>query len=155
MLKRLIFILCLLSSPQGHAFMELKSNFYASLLLFGRSDKIVKTHNTLLFGSSLVKLGGFYSHENIQENTVDTSYGGTLRVGEATFFELQIGHFERTFTAYSTIEGKGFMGNIILGKHFGRFFGISLMTTIKNITSGMDKRTIVKVLPYFGLRVMF
>lgn len=156
MVIRITFLLfLLLFSASSFAFLELKSNFYGSLLVFGRSDVILSTHNTLLFGGEKFKVGGFYSYEKFQKNTTDTSAGGALRFGEATYLELQVGAYERKFKAHTTMTGKGVMGSLIVGKHFGSIFGFSLMVMGKKITSGMDKRLIVKVLPYFGLRVGF
>jgi hypothetical protein len=146
----LVFYIASLSS---FAFMELKTNFYGSLLVFGRNDVILNTHNTLLFGGDLFKVGAFYSYEPIQENTVDSASGGAIRFGESTFVELQAGSYERKFKAHTSLKGKGVMGNLIIGKHFGRVFGISLIISAKKITSGMDKRTMIKALPYFGLRL--
>jgi hypothetical protein len=155
MLKNLFILLFLSFSFNANAFVEIKSNFYGTIMLFGRTDTILNTHNTILFGDELLKLGGFYSYEAIQENTIDTSMGGALRFGESTYFELQAGAFERQFKAYSTLKGKGFMTNLIVGKHIGNVFGFSIITSIKKISSGMDKRTIVKLLPYFGMRMGF
>ncbi|OIQ16188.1 MAG: hypothetical protein BM556_16140 [Bacteriovorax sp. MedPE-SWde] len=153
MLKKTLVWVLVTISFNSHALFELKSSFYGSLLLFGRSDVIVKTHNTFLLGGDLFKFGAFYTHESIQQNTVDTAMGGAIRFGESTFFELQAGAYEREFKAHSTLKGKGVLGNLIIGKHFGSVFGISLIVTAKKITSGMDKRTMIKALPYFGLRV--
>lgn len=155
MLKKIGILLFLLLSFDCFAFMELKSNFYGSFMAYGRSDTILQTHNSLLFGIDSFKLGGFYTYESYQKNTVDTGLGATVRFGEKTFFELQLGTYQREFSAHTTSKGKGFMGNIIVGAHLGNFFGISLITNIKNISSGMDKRTMAKILPYFGLRVGF
>ena len=155
MLRVIFPLFVLLTSFEASAFMELKSNFYGSLMLFGRTDTILNTHNSLLIGGDIIKFGGFYSYEAIQENTVDISYGGALRIGEVTYFEAHAGLFEREFQAYSTLSGKGFMSNLIIGRHLGNIFGFSILTSIKKITSGMDKRTIVKLLPYFGMRMRF
>ena len=154
MFKRILLLLMFLSS-NAFAFVEFKTSFYGSFLSFGRSDLILSTHNTILFGSENIKFGGFYSFESYQSNTTDTAIGGAFRVGESTFLELQGGAYQRKFEAHSTLKGKGIMGNIIIGKHFGDYFGLSFMLIGKKITSGMDKRLIVKALPYFSLRVGF
>jgi hypothetical protein len=78
-----------------------------------------------------------------------------IRIGDEIFTELQIGPFQRQFTGHTTLKGKGFIGNILLGKHFGKYFGLSLLLSFKKIDSGMDKRIIFKGLPFFGLRVGF
>lgn len=155
-MKKLLLIFIFTSfTYDANALVEVKSNLFASFLSFGRSEIIATTHNTVLLGFDSFKAGAFYSYEKFQENTQDSSLGAAIRFGEKTFFEIQAGAYTRKFTSHTTITGKGLIANLIIGKHFGDYFGLSLYLTAKKITSGMDKRTMIKALPYLGFRIGF
>lgn len=135
---------------------EIKSSFIPSIAFINRTDIIFTSHNTLLVGSDNFWGGFYYGHEIISENVTDQTVGGALRFGQQTFFEMQGGAFVRKFTQYQTnLEGRGFAAQFIYGTHLNNYFGLSLGLSGKRINSGMDKRTIVTLLPLLSLRVGF
>jgi len=138
---------------RANAMLEFKTNFLPSAAIVGRADYVFSSHNTLMVGWDSFRAGGYAAFEAISENVVDQSFGGALRVGNDKYVELQAGYFVRNFKQHETeLEGKGVSGNLILGTHFSQNFGLALFLSGKRINSGMDKRTIVDLLPFLSLR---
>src|SRR5690242_7654211 len=107
-------VLFLLISQNSQALVEFKSNFLPSAAVVGRADLVFSSHNTLLFEMGWLSVGGYAAYETISENVSDQSYGGALRFGKETYFEVQAGAFQRNFTQESTeLKGKGISGNLI------------------------------------------
>lgn len=154
--KHLIFFLSLFLSSYSFASIEFKSSFLPSVAFVNRSDIVFTSHNTLLFGAANFWAGGYFGHEIISENVTDQTLGAAVRFGQQQFFEIQGGAFVRKFTQYETdLEGKGFAAQFIYGTHLNNFFGLSLALSGKRINSGMEKRTIITLLPLLTLRVGF
>lgn len=107
----------------------------------------------MLVGSGSFGAGAYIGHEIISENVTDQTFGAAIRFGQQEFFELQGGAFVRKFIQYQTaLEGKGVAAHLIYGTHINNLFGLSLGLSGKRITSGMEKRTIVTLLPLLTLR---
>jgi hypothetical protein len=139
-----------------YASFEIKSSFLPSFASVNRNDVVFTSHNTLLFGSANFWAGAYVSHEIISENVTDQTLGAAIRFGQQQFFEIQGGAYVRKFTQYKTdLEGKGFATHLIYGAHINNYFGLSLGLSAKRIDSGMDKRTIVTLLPLLTLRAGF
>lgn len=149
----LIFFLFTFFTNYIYAAVELKSSFLPSVAFVNRSDIVFTSHNTLLFGTGQMWVGGYFGHEIISENVTDQTIGGALRFGQQTFFEIQGGAYTRKFTQYQTdLKGKGFAAQLIYGTHLNNYFGLSAALSGKRITSGMEKRTIITLLPLLTLR---
>lgn len=145
----LIFFLPTYSS----AAFEIKSNFLPSIAFINRADVVFTSHNTLLFGTGNFWGGAYVGHEVISENVTDQTFGGAIRFGQQQFVEIQGGAFVRKFTQYQTnLEGKGFSAQLLYGTHLNNVFGLSLGLSGKRINSGMEKRTIITLLPLLSLR---
>jgi len=112
-------------SHSAFAYVELKKNFYLSYAQVGLESSIFKPHNTLLIGSTNFKVGAY------------------------------IGSDQREFSHTAELEGKGEMFNTLVGKHFSKHFGLSLLFSAQHISEGMDKRWTYTLLPYLGLRTEF
>lgn len=150
--KFLTVLIFLLPTYSGAAF-EIKSSLLPSIAFINRTDIVFTSHNTLLFGSGDFWGGAYVGHEVISENVTDQTLGGALRYGQQQFFEIQGGAFVRKFTQYQTnLEGKGFAAQLLYGTHLNSVFGLSLGLSGKRINSGMEKRTIITLLPLLSLR---
>lgn len=151
-LSGLILFLPILSN----ASVEIKSSFLPSVAFVNRADTVFTSHNTVMFGTGQFWLGGYYGHEVISENVTDQTIGAAIRFGQQQFFELQGGAYVRKFEQYQTsLEGKGAAAQLIYGAHINTYFGLSIGLSGKRINSGMEKRTIVTLLPLLSLRLGF
>lgn len=152
-LFKFLSLLIFIFPTYSFASFEIKSSFLPSIAVVNRADIVFTSHNTLLFGSGAFWAGAYVGHEVISENATDQTLGGAVRFGQQDFFEIQGGAFTRHFTQYQTdLEGKGFAAQFIYGKHLNSVFGLSLALSAKRITSGMEKRTIITLLPLLSLR---
>lgn len=151
-IKFLTVLILILPLSSGAAF-EIKSSFLPSLAFINRTDVVFTSHNTLLLGAGDFWAGAYVGHEVISENVTDQTFGGAFRYGQQRFFEIQGGAFVRKFTQYQTdLEGKGFAAQLLYGTHLNSVFGLSLGLSGKRINSGMEKRTIITLLPLLNLR---
>ena len=63
------------------------------------------------------------------------------------------GYYERKFDG---VVGKGYFAIISPGINLNRAIGFSVPIVMKKISSGgLDKRMMVDILPYLGLRLVF
>lgn len=146
----------LLLAPAANASVEIKTNFLPSLAALPNLDPIFSSHNTLLVGIGWFHIGAYGSFETVSKSVTDTSYGGAIRFGETNYVELQGGTFERRFRENSIrLTGKGFAANLIYGHHFNEYFGLSIIAAGKRIESGMNRRSIVDLVPYLTMRAGF
>lgn len=153
---KFLTILIFLFPTYSDAAFEIKSNFLPSLGFVNRADVVFTSHNTLLYGSGHFWAGAYAGHEIISENVTDQTFGAAVRFGQQQFFEIQGGALVRKFTQYQTnLEGKGAAIQFIYGTHLNNYFGLSAGLSGKRITSGMEKRTIITLLPLLTLRVGF
>ena len=137
----------------SNAAIEIKSSFLPSVAFVNRADTVFTSHNTIMYGSGQFSIGGYYGHEIISENVTDQTIGAALRFGQQQFFEIQGGTFVRKFKQYQTdLKGKGAAAQLIYGTHLNNYFGLSLGLSGKRIDSGMEKCTIVTLLPLLSLR---
>lgn len=153
----IIILLAFGFSLEGRAAVEFKSNLLPSFAAIGRSDLVLSTHNTLLFGGDAFRAGLYAAYETISVNTTDTSVGAALRFGKDSYFEMQGGSFRRGFSQSGTsLSGTGFSANLIYGFHLTPHWGLALFLSGKRISGGdLDKRWIVDLLPFLSLRVEF
>ncbi len=151
--SKFLTVLIFLLPTYSQAAFEIKSSLLPSIAFINRSDVVFTSHNTLLFGAGDFWGGAYIGHEVISENVTDQTLGGALRYGQQQFFEIQGGAFVRKFTQYQTsLEGKGFAVQLLYGTHLNSVFGLSLGLSGKRINSGMEKRTIITLLPLLSLR---
>jgi hypothetical protein len=142
----------------AHAMVEFKTNILPSIAQVGRTDVVLSTHNTILFGGYGFYMGVYGGYEVITQNVTDQTYGAAVRFGaDNPYFELQGGYFQRDFREHgSRLTGKGFAANLGVGWHLTPNFGLSVYACGKRITQGdLDKRTIVDLLPFLMLRTEF
>lgn len=134
--------------------LEFKSNIISSVNTNDGFDLILNTHNTLLIGDYL-KIGPYFGYEKLHSYTTDTAYGGAIRLGKDSFLEVQGGIYEREFRDQSSLNGKGYVINLLTGTKLNNTFSLTLLFSGKKINSGMDPRWIFKVLPYLGVSLDF
>lgn len=151
-----IFFFSIIVTSTVSAAIEIKSSLLPSVAIVGKSDLVLSSHNTLLFGGPRFKVGPYIGYEVLSSNQNDLTYGAAIRFGDQKFLEIQGGIFERDFHQQNLrLKGKGFAGNLIFGVYLNNYFGIDLALTYKRIESGMDKRTVLELLPFFGLKAEF
>ncbi len=114
------------------------------------TDFILSTHNTLMLGG-VVKVGPYLAYERLHSYVTDMTMGAALRIGEKNFLELQGGAFKRSFRNDVTVKGKGMALNAVIGLKLSTHFSLSLLFSAKKIDSGLNPRSIYKVLPYLGV----
>jgi len=121
----------------------------------GQTIGVLHLNSRLLFGAEYFRLGPYAGFRTLAPQVMDTSYGGAIRIGNESYFELQAGLFERSFTQPGTsdLKGKGFIVNMIYGMHLSPHLGLDVVLSGKRIASGsLDKRTVVDLIPLFTVR---
>ncbi len=149
----LLLLLMFLSSSNVLAALEFRSDFFSSYLIGGSNDLLIRSNNSILMGGVGLSFGINYLHDPLHSYITDSGYGGVIKFGDRTFFEMAGGYFERK---YDDLKGRGFYLVLMGGRQWSNNFSVSIPIIIKRIASGdLEKRWMVDVIPYFGLRFKF
>lgn len=151
--KILTMLFFIFWSSNSFALLEIRSDFFSSLLVGGSSDLLIRSNNSILVGGEGFSFGANYLYDPLHSYVTDSGYGGAIKFGEQKFFQLSGGYFERK---YKSLKGKGFYATAVLGWQWSEHFSVSIPIIAKRITNGgLDKRWIIDMIPYLGLRLKF
>ena len=157
MLQRLLLIICLASSYSLGA-ATLQTGVLPGFSMRGQAIGVMRMNARFLFGGDFFKIGPYGDFQTLAPQTVDSSYGGALRLGIESFVELQMGYFSRSFKQEGSEDknGKGLAANLIYGMNLSPHLGVDVTLSAKRISSGsLDKRLIVDLLPLIAIRSDF
>lgn len=112
-------------------------------------------HLSYLFGEKIIKIGPYAALRGAYSYLTEKAFGVAIRVDSNVYYEIQGGYFERNFGMEKTLTGKGYLFNVVIGKKLSERFAASIMTSFQRIESGLDKRWLVKILPYWGISFVF
>lgn len=154
---RFLFIFILTFSGLSQA-AEIKLGVFPGFSYSGQTVGVLRANTSVLFGSDVFLAGVYGEYDAFFPEVNDTSGGLALHIGKDYYFEFQAGVFTRTFEQSGTnkLTGTGYAANLIFGGNLNSWLGLDLALLGKQITSGgLDKRTIVDLLPLIAMRMEF